>query len=250
MKKLLFLGCFLLISACNLGVPSPTPESASQATPPPAPTAAPATQTVAPTAASTATLTPSPEPPPLYYTEEFDSASPYWQFFQTGGTSPLTSLFENGSLRVDIPTKDTWGMAANVLHSYPNVFIRAKVSASPSGSAGLICRYSETDGWFEFDANSDGTYNVLFGQWLAPDVAKYIPVINDFSNLLNGGSLNYEIGLFCQDNFLQLFVNGTMMRRVEVTNYGLTEGGVGITFASLASAPSSVSFEWVRINSE
>lgn len=198
----------------------------------------------------TETVVPTPEPPPLYYTEEFDAASPYWQFFQTGGTSPLTSLIENSALRMDLPAKDTWGMAVNDVNSYSNVFIRAKVSANPGGSAGLICRYSETDGWFEFDANSDGTYSILLGQWLAPDVAKYIPVINDFSNLLNGGSLNYEIGMFCQGTFLQLFVDGVMMRRVEVTNYGLTEGGVGITFASLKDAPATVTFEWFRISSE
>jgi hypothetical protein len=150
---------------------------------------------------------------------------------------------------VDLPAQDTWGLAANDIHSYPNVFVRSKVSAAPSGSAGLICRYSETDGWFEFNAASDGTYSVLLGRWLAPDVVKYIPVINDSSNALSGG-LNAEIGLFCQDNYLQLFVDGVMIRRVEVTNYGLTEGGVGVTFSSLKDAPASVLFEWVSVSPE
>ncbi|HNF95522.1 MAG TPA: hypothetical protein PLQ75_12780, partial [Anaerolineales bacterium] len=59
-----------------------------------------------------------------------------------------------------------------------------------------------------------------------------------------------ELGMFCQDNYVQLFVNDVMIRRVEVTNYGLEEGGVGITFASLKESPASVIFEWVKISSE
>lgn len=249
-NKKFFIGLILLLtSACNLPASTQQVDSGPTQTPPPPPTIAPPTQTLPPAATATLTLTPSPAPPPLYYTEEFNSPASYWQFFQTGGTGSLTSLIEDGVLQVNLPTEDDWGMAANDTNSYLNVFVRAKVTANPSGSAGLICRYTEADGWFEFDANSDGTYSLLLGQWLAPDVAKYIPVINDVSNSLSSG-LNVELGMFCQDNYVQLFVNDVMIRRVEVTNYGLEEGGVGITFASLKEAPASVIFEWVKISSE
>jgi hypothetical protein len=41
-----------------------------------------------------------------------------------------------------------------------------------------------------------------------------------------------------------------MIRRVEVTNYGLTEGKVGITASSFTDIPMSAIFEWVQVSQE
>jgi hypothetical protein len=96
----------------------------------------------------------------------FTFPSPYWEFFQTGGLGEPTFVFENSALRIDISsTRHLVDWHSQRTH-LSDVFIRAKVSASPSGSVGLICRYSEAFGWFEFNVASDGTYNALYGQWL------------------------------------------------------------------------------------
>lgn len=239
MKKLFFIGCLLLTAACNLGVPAPTSDSPTL---PSSPTAVIETQTVS----NTETVSSTPKPPPLYFTEEFDATSPYWEFLQAGGTAVPLSSFQNGSLRFDISSPETWVIGIHTANSYSNVFVRAKTSASPTGSTGLICRYSE-DGWYEFNVSNNGTYSLLLGQWLSPEVAKYIPVIHDLSNKLTNISTS-EIGLFCEDNFLQLYVNNTMIRRVEVTNYGLAEGKVGISASSFAEVPMSAIFEWIQVS--
>lgn len=244
MKKSFLIGFLLLTSACNLGVPAPTAESAPTQTPLPPPT----TVSVTPSLVPTETAVPTPEPPALYFTDEFDSLQPYWSFFQTGGLTPPAPIAENGNLRIDIASADTWFMGIHNVHAYPNVFVRAQVAPGAGGSVGLICRYSEADGWFEFNAESDGSYSVLLGQWLAPEVAKYIPIITDSNTLLS--SPNYSLGLFCQDNFLLLYVNETLIRRIEVTNYGLTEGNIGFTTASQQTFPVSISFEWLRVNDQ
>jgi hypothetical protein len=244
MKKHLLIGLLLLTSGCNLGVPSPTPESTPQATLPSAPTTVPATATFP----ATETAVPTPEPPALYFTDEFDIPSPYWEFLQTGGATALTTSIENGSLRIDASSPDTWFVGIHTAHSYSDVFVRAKTSIRQGGSVGLICHYS-ADGWYEFNAASDGTYNILLGQWLSPGVAKYIPIINESSKQLTG-STTHELGLFCEGGFLQLFVNGTIIRRVDVTNYGLTEGQVGITASSFTEVPMSAIFEWVAVGRE
>jgi len=241
MKRSLFIGLLLLItiSACNLPDPSQTGDS---------PLATLEAVETTPAILPTATLSPTPEPPPLYFTDEFDTTSTYWEFLQAGGTAIPTTTFQNGTLRIDIPSPDTWLVGVHNANSYSNVFVRAQTSATPAGSIGLICRYSE-DGWYEFNISNDGTYSVLLGRWLSQGIVKYAPVINDLSNKLSEAATN-EIGLFCEDNFLQLYANGTMIRRVEVTNYGLTEGKVGITASSFTDIPMSAIFEWVQVSQE
>ena len=125
--------------------------------------------------------------------------------------------------------------------------MRATVSANPSGSVGLICRYDESIGWFEYNVASDGTYSVLIGEWLTDGIVQYKPIANGDSRI---GGVSGEIGLFCEDNFLRLYANGTLIRNLEVTNYGLTEGYIGITASSFADAPMTGVFEWVKVDSQ
>jgi hypothetical protein len=239
MKKYLFLfGCAALTLSCNLGVPAPTVESPPTQTPLPPPTAD-----------SSPNPSPSPEPPPAYFTDEFDAASPYWSFFQTGGAQPAITSFENSALRISASSPDTWLMGVHNAHTYSNVFLRANVSLAPGGSAGLICRYREDTGWYEFNAASDGAYSILLGQWLAPGVAKYIPIASG-TRKLAGEIRDVELGFFCNEGLLELYVNNTLLRRYDATNYGLTEGGIGITAASLAQVPMAASFDWVSVNNK
>jgi hypothetical protein len=245
MKKLLLIGCFIFITACQSADATPAPESTPTAAA--LPTPAPATSTPA---IPTPTDIPPPTPIPRYFTDDFTFPSSYWEFFQTGGTFAPSAVFENDRLRVDIPSADTWWMGIHTAHTYTDVFVRAKVSAGTSGAVGLICRYSEAFGWYEFNVASDGTYNMLYGKWLAPEVAQYIPLVTGGSNHLNTGGLDYELGLSCRGNFLNLYANDALIRRVEVTNFGLVEGNIGITASSYREAPMIVLFDWVRVEEE
>jgi len=245
MKKYIFLIGFLTLTvACNIG--SPTPEIESTPTPTTLlPTLIPATTT------STFTPVPTNTPiPPRFFTDEFDTDSTIWEFLQTGGSGPPQTVFENGALRIDIPTADTWDMGIHTAYVYSNIFVRAKISASSAGSVGLICRYDESTGWYEFNIDNEGTYSLLLGRWLAPGIAKYIPVTSGKNGQLQVGNVNTEIGLSCQENLLSLYANGTLLKRLDVTNYGLTEGNIGITAAAYREAPMSVLFEWVKVSEE
>jgi|CXWL01.1.fsa_nt_gi hypothetical protein len=241
-KPFLLIGFLTLTVACQSATPTPIPREASTPTPTLPPTPVPAT--------TTPTDTPLPTPPPLYFSDEFDAPPAFWQFFQTGGTDSPLSAFENGALRIDISSPDTWYLGIHNAHTYSNIFIRGKISASPSGSVGLVCRYNEAQGWYEFNIASDGTYSALFGQWLAPGIAKYVPLATDASNGLNPGNINSEIGLSCQDNFMILYVNETLLRRLDVTKYGLAEGSIGVTAASFIETPMTVFFDWVKVSQE
>ena len=53
---------------------------------------------------------------------------------------------------------------------------------------GLVCHYDEQDGWYEFNISNDGTYNLLYGQWLAEEIARYTPILNDTSERIEVGN--------------------------------------------------------------
>lgn len=243
MKKLFFLlGCLTLTVACQSTTATPqtdsTPITAPQTPPEPA------------TATLARPATPAPTPPPRYFTEEFETASTFWNFFQTGGTDSPFTAFENGNLRIDISAPHTWYLGIHNAHTYSNIFVTAKSSATPTGSIGLVCRYDESKGWFEFNIASDGTYNVLFGQWLAPGIAQYKPIITDPTRQLEAGNLNFEIGLSCQDNSLLLYINGKLLRRLDIERFEFTEGNIGITASSFDETPMTAFFEWIKVESE
>jgi len=246
MKRfILIIGC-LALAACNTPVATETiivePTSTEPVLNTPEPTAT--TPTFIPTEAATATSA----PPPLYFTDEFDAPSSYWQFFQTGGIdSPLQTSFENGSLRLNTSMSEAWYAGIYTANTYSNVYVSAKVSGTPSGSVGLICRYNEEDGWFEFNIASDGIYSALYGHWLAPGIAEYRPVANTSAGQLQPNALDYELGLSCQDDFMLLLVNGKSVRRLDVSRFELVDGNVGITASSFSETPMTATFDWFKV---
>jgi hypothetical protein len=249
MKKFIAIALLLLTVACNMQTtPAPTVESTP--TPIPFDQTQGKPDTPTPEIVPTATIPSTPEPPPYYFTDEFDTGSPYWEILQTGGLTEPAFVYENSALRIDISSPDTWSIGIHNAHTYPSVFLRARASASPTGSVGLICLYDEEAGWYEYNVSSDGTYNALYGQWLAPGIAQYIPLVSASSVYLTAGTFNYELGLSCQENFIFLYANNVLIRRVDVANYGLTEGRIGITASSLKDAPITAIFEWVRVGVE
>lgn len=247
MKRIiLIIGCLALV-ACNTPVateiiiveptliePVPTDMEPPSATP-----------TFIPALDATATST----PPPLYFTDEFDSPSSYWQFFQTGGIdSPLQTSFESSTLRLNTSMSEAWYAGIYTANTYSNVYVSAKISGSPSGSVGLICRYSEEAGWFEFNIASDGIYSALYGHWLAPGIAEYKPVASTSAGQLPPNALDYELGLSCQDDFILLLVNGTSVRRLDVSRFELGDGLVGVTASSFNETPMTAVFDWIKVS--
>jgi hypothetical protein len=184
---------------------------------------------------------------PLSFTEEFNTDMGAWASFQTGGAEAPTVNLENDLLRIDFSSPNTWYYAIHNAHEYSNVFVSAKFSGAPSGSIGVICDYSESNGWYEFNLASDGTYGVLFGQWLAQGIAQYTPIVTDTTEYLQAGNFNYEIGLTCGGNILLLHINGKLFRKLDVAHFGLTEGRVGITASSFEETPMTATIDWVKV---
>lgn len=246
MKKLLLIGCLLLITACQPATSTPAPLPSSTATLPASQTPMPFTVTPEPTP----TLALSPTPFPRFFTDEFDSSLAGWVILQAGNDSVPIVKTENGSLILQMDSPFSWLYTVYDAQDYANVRIDAQFTnqaGSPS-SMGLICRYSEENGWFEYNVSTDGSYNLLYGNWLAVGIADYLPIMDGSSNLIQPSGAPHLIGLACSDTALALYINDTIIRNVDVTSYGLIEGKVGITASSFENTPVIVAVASVKVS--
>jgi hypothetical protein len=244
MKKILLIGCLILITACQTTTPTPAPLPSPTATVPPTPIP------FTPTPEPTATLALSPTPFPRFFTDEFDSSLAGWVILQAGNESIPNTKTENSNFILQMDSPFSWLYAIYGAQDYANVRIDAQFTnqaGSPS-STGLICRYSEEEGWFEYNVSTDGSYNLLYGSWLAVGIADYLPITDGVSNLIQPSGAPQLISLTCLDTALTLYINDTIVRNVDVTNYGLTDGKVGITASSFENTPIIVLLERVSVS--
>ena len=238
------MGCIILITACQPATPTPVPLPSPTATLPPTPI--PVTDTPAPTP----TLQPSPTPYPRFFTNEFDSPLFDWAILQAGRDFVPNIKTESSSLILQMDSPYSWTYAVYDAQNYANVRIDAQFenrAGSPS-SVGLLCRYSEENGWFEYNVSTDGTYNLLYGNWLTVGIADYLPITDGSSNLIQPSGAPQQIGLLCLDTALTLSINGTVVRSLDVARYELTEGKVGITVASYENTPIIAALDSVTVS--
>lgn len=226
---------------------------------PPLPTAAapfPPTSTAVPLVQSTATLTPPPPSPtvtlapaPRDFTEEFEGSLPYWAFLQVDNGVPFSGpSVEAGYLVFDLGSSNQWAYALYGGPDYTDIRLDAKVEvrAGNDGAVGLVCRYSEKSGWYEFNVYSDQTYTLLSGQWLTPGVARYTPLFKGYSGKVLAGT--NQLGLLCQGNVLTPYINGVQMRQWQEQKVGLQQGTIGISVSSFQDVPFTAAFDWVKVS--
>jgi len=248
MKKIILIGCLILITACQQATPTPEAVLPSTATVPASPTPVPATLTPEPTFTSEPTLTPTPLP--RFFTTLFDSSLAGWSVLQAGNETLPNVATDNGTLRLQMDNPYVWLYTLYGAQDYSDLYLETEFinSALSPASAGLICRYSETDGWLEYNVTTDGTYNVLFGRWLSVGIVDYLPITDGTSREIKQSGEPQQIGLTCSGNILQLYINGNIIRNVDVSSYELSGGKAGLASASFENVPVVVVFNRVTIN--
>jgi len=244
MKKLLLLGFLLLTSACQPATSTPAPllfpTSTLQPTPIPA--------TASPQPLSTPA--PSSTPFPRFFIEQFDSSLAGWVILQAGNDSVPNVKSEKSNLSLQMDSPYTWLYALYGAQDYFNIHIDAQFTnrALTPSSAGLMCRYSDADGWFEYNVSTDGTYNVLYGRWLSVGIAEYLPISDGTSNKIQPSGSTQTVGLTCSDSTLWLYINDTLIRKVDVSRYEPTEGKIGLAASSFENTPIVIGFDSVTLS--
>jgi hypothetical protein len=190
-----------------------------------------------------------PTPLPRFFTEEFDANIPAWSLLQNNTDVPPQTRLQEGSLVFVLDSQNDWIYTIIGNETYADVRIDALVQSRAIGpeSIGLICRYTEDHGWYEFNISSEGSYNVLYGEWLANGVARYTPIAIDRSEYIQPGGADNEIGLACQGTTLWLYINGKLFRKLDEKRFGLTDGKVGLSVSSFENTPVIAGFDWVRV---
>jgi len=247
MKKLIILfGCLILITACQPATPTPSASLFPTATSLSMPTFVPVTDTPVPTP----TLEPSSTPFPQFFTNEFDSSLAGWVILQAGNDSVPNIKAENSRLLLQMDAPYTWVYALYGPQDYDNVHVETKFvnNALSPAAIGLICNYSDTDGWLEYNVSTDGTYNVLYGKWLSNSIADYLPVLSGSSGQIQQSGTEQQIGMTCSNGTLALYINGTLIRNVDVSHYERNSGKVGVTTSSFENTPVIASFDWVKVS--
>lgn len=212
---------------------APSPELTATSSPVPA------------TPTSTATLAPAPR----FFTEDFNGEIPYWSIVQIdNGGSSVTPGTDSGFLLFNLPASNQWVYALYGSKSYTAVRIDAQVEVrtGEDGSVGIVCRYDEKKGWYEFNIYADQTYTLLYGHWLADGVPQYLTMVRATSEKIKPGT--NEIGLSCEGHTLTPFINNVQMRKKPDTKYGLTDGEIGVSAASFADVPFSAAYDWVKVS--
>ncbi len=123
---------------------------------------------------------------------------------------------------------------------------QVEVRAGNDGTVGVVCRYSQTDGWYEFNIYADQTYMLMYGQWLSPGIARYTPLHRVSSEKIKVGA--NQIGLVCQGDTLTPYINNVRMQVYEENKVGLTNGNIGLTASSFADVPFIAAFDWVKVS--
>ncbi len=166
-----------------------------------------------------------------------------------GQQAPFPGV-DSGSLVFNLPLSYQWSYALYSVPNYKDVRVDALVDvtagAGTDGAAGIVCRYQEDQGWYEFNIFSDQTYTLLFGQWLSPGVARYTPMYKGSSEKIQSGT--NQIGLICQGDILTPFINQVQMRQYDARKVGLTQGEIGLSAASFADIPFRAAFDWVKVS--
>jgi hypothetical protein len=243
MKKLI-IGLLLFIAACQSATPAPVATLAPTETPSPSP--------VPPTETPSPTFTPEPTatPYPMFFTDEFDSSPAAWTMLQAGSDAAPNITAQDSRLMLQTDSPYTWMYSLYGPQEYEDVRIDTKFvnNALSPASAGLICRYSDTDGWLEYNITTDGTYNLLYGKWLSSGVADYLPVVNGSSNAIPQSGVELQIGLICSGNTASLLINDTVIRNADVSRFELASGKVGLAASSYENTPVIVSFDWFKVS--
>lgn len=157
---------------------------------------------------------------------------------------------KSGSLVFDLSAPNQWLSSIYNAQEYNDVRVDAQAGflSGNDGALGVICRYSKTNGWYEFNIYADQTYMLLYGQWLTEGMASYVPLYQGESEKIRVGGEANEIGLSCRANILTPYINGVQMRKWEEKKFGLTNGEIGISASAFENAPITAGFDWVKVS--
>lgn len=202
-----------------------------------------------------------------YFTENFDTDSGQWSHFVVDASILLTSprslpsvdssdpdhmslQVTDGHLAFDLGAKGLWVYALYDGAEYNDV--KMEVTADNRGvndnNVSLICRYSQENGWYEFNIANNGLYDILYGKLTPDNKAVYRKIADGGSNKIHQGKDTNTYGISCKGRTLVLTINGFETRRLTDNEIVLDSGKVGVSVSSFNALPVNVLMDTVTIS--
>lgn len=187
-------------------------------------------------------------PIPKYFTEDWNGATDQWTWFSTRGNDNLWDVYtEAGVLVFYMTGRKIDGYFIYTPQEYDKVKVTTQVEnrAYYTGTFVIVCNYSETLGWYEFDIGSDGLWAMRAHDTLGN---------TGYLDLLSGGSKSIrtrfnvnEYSATCDGNHLTLFANGTNIAEFTDKILDLKSGKIGLGVLSGDQVPVLMESAWVRV---
>jgi len=208
----------------------------------------------------------STEPPQAeaqeFFTEEFEGDIGNWSYFVVDGSKTVptfagdelgkdSSLYtDDGLLVFDINNKFQYVYAFYDPYEYANVSLEVKAEnrGVNNNNVSLICRYTEREGWYEFNIANNGLYNIFHGIINSDGKVVYTLLADGGSNNLKQGKETNTYAATCEERTLTLYINGKETRTLEDNKYVLRDGLVGISISSFNVLPVDVEIDYVDIS--
>lgn len=259
--------------ACGIDFGTKTPEP-----PPPAviqPTSAPLQQPPTPQEIVQPTMEPPASVSEQYFTADFNEASAgsltgkagcapsapcptevlsNWNYFIVKDSnetkeSGLTLKVASGYLTFDINSRYLYAYLTYTAHTYQDVTVEARAEnrGVNNNNVSLICRYSPTEGWYEFNIANNGLYWIYAATINKEGKVVYNRMVDGGSNFIKQGKDVNEYKAVCEGRVLTLYINGQEVKTWTDNKYVLREGQVGFSLSSFSVLPAIIDLDWFKI---
>jgi hypothetical protein len=194
-------------------------------------------------------MTPTPTQVPIYFTEEWDGDTYQWFGFSTTGDSNLWDVYnEAGVLVFSLTGKKITNYFIYRPWGYDQVQVTTQIEnrTLTKSTTIIVCNYSDSLGWYEFDIDSDGLWQIRVHDTLGQ--TGYLSLMNGGSKAIHTGAAVNEYTITCIDNKLSLTINGTKAAEYTDNILKFTNGKIGLGAISYTELPILLESAWIKIS--
>ena len=150
----------------------------------------------------------------------------------------------------DLIDKYQWVYAFYDPYEYKNVSLEvvAENRGVNNNNVSLICRYTEDEGWYEFNIANNGLYWIYHAIVNSEGQVVYSKLADGGSNKVKQGKEINTYAITCEDRTLTLYINGKETRQLDDNNFVLRDGQVGVSVSSFDLLPVKVEIESIEIS--
>ena len=134
------------------------------------------------------------------------------------------------------------------MHTAVRLDIVAKNRGVNNNNVSLICRYTPSEDWYEFNIANNGLYWLFYAEILDSKKIVYHQLANGGSNKIRQGKEMNEYSIICNERTLELYINGNETNVYEDNKFVLHSGLAGVSVSSFDTLPVKVEIDSITIS--